>query len=873
MDDSKQPQHSEEESAVSPISLPQSKWKKFFKNQLLWIRIIVLLLTILFLSLSISYTIAQLLDAKLDLLTECEPKSREEIWRHSYESTFKYPADQTLNYESQYGITSDICLTTNRFEMNERQLWYSNKYKHEWKTHAVNAEFVLFLIMSIFCAFIILFSLTNIIIDIYYIHRDTLHKRSKFYRLYQNKKSSPKPSNIKQKRDQTEISSSSTSRSGKSWKKTMVKCMQSYNNMYFAYLAQDTTGWIVLKFMSEISELLVQSNALLIYNGYDIFDPYRKKTSLANKPQFIELFSGFIAFNAFGSGIIWMFYAIFPRKCYGLLFKRCLFFVDKFSDFLYIIFPFIMLYNDDYNAHANQGLVFLAQLHTHSGFSFFAIYFPMILLCCKCLWISISTTYRMRRQYFEEWKESNDIKNTDTPSTAPRVNRVDSDSFDNVPNTHTSNSDVQAQSTRDWDQSWIFKEHSKCNSNLKRFIIIILSLVLLTFGLVISIYPTKYIQDAKALCALVTEDTYESNNFSRDQLDLLQTHPELFLWDYCLYKVYPFTSKNSEEIACQCRVFVIEEWRNLKTDYEQRWNDLNITQQDMVHAALENWYSLEKFKSKGNEAPVYTTYNLQPELFNAPYMRAFEWSSARLRSMGSNRSESYWPLLEYLSIQKTYVLDTLPMDLFGLNRLKFLSLSDVGIATFPGGICKMKRLESLRIIGEQSIETIPRCVSRLQSLMIIVIDTCEVRDLPLGIFNMDNLVEFSLYDSFVDWEGVLEYNLADSVNTSNSAAVEMWFHDNFDFNQNTVFYLQRNPICSELNHAYKKINIASSFRKFLNATDDTCNFLYENVGFQFRSCRPLMIANGICDQEFCYAFCETYVFSNYIVCFHLYISY
>lgn len=80
----------------------ENKWFKFFTNFLFYIRVLILILTIFLTLLSLSYCIAQSLEPKLDLITECpEPKTREEIWQHSYESTFKYPPNQTINEESQ----------------------------------------------------------------------------------------------------------------------------------------------------------------------------------------------------------------------------------------------------------------------------------------------------------------------------------------------------------------------------------------------------------------------------------------------------------------------------------------------------------------------------------------------------------------------------------------------------------------------------------------------------------------------------------------------------------------------------------------------------------------------------------------------------
>ena len=123
-----------------------------------------------------------------------------------------------------------------------------------------------------------------------------------------------------------------------------------------------------------------------------------------------------------------------------LIFKRCLYFVDKFSDFLYIFLPCIAIYIDGYNQNRYDPLLFLAQLNTRSASAFIAVYFPLFFLCFKCLWISITSTYRMRKQYFEDWRCQID-PNHDTQSTT---------------------------SNEDWDKNWIHKNEGPYQGIIKR---------------------------------------------------------------------------------------------------------------------------------------------------------------------------------------------------------------------------------------------------------------------------------------------------------------------------------------------------------------------------------------------------------------------
>ena len=55
--------------------IKNNKYGKFFTNILFWNRIMVLVLTLFLLFLSAAYCTAQLFEAKLDLITQCEPKT------------------------------------------------------------------------------------------------------------------------------------------------------------------------------------------------------------------------------------------------------------------------------------------------------------------------------------------------------------------------------------------------------------------------------------------------------------------------------------------------------------------------------------------------------------------------------------------------------------------------------------------------------------------------------------------------------------------------------------------------------------------------------------------------------------------------------
>eukprot|EP01083_Nonionella_stella_P006007 17371_1 len=314
------------------------KWITLFKRSAFkfWTRIVTLVLTMILLTLSTAYCIAQLIDVELNIVDLCEPKSRDEIWQIA--ANLAGATDPQLTYETQYGWNSnESCLTTRKIYFNEDNLWYGNHYKHHW-LEEVEAKCIWFGLLAVYCVIILIYTLITLLFDILFVKRNCLHTKSRQFDHHLNHKSKDV---------------SNPNKTEKLYKNCLV--------IYQKYLGVDTVGWVIWMFINEMIEIVIQSNALLLYNGYNILDTtHSNAVYTATKPQFIVLFAGFIALNCFGSGLVWLSYGILPKYCHGLLFKVSLFFVDQFSDLFYSIFPFIIVIADEYNTLM---ISILAQTH------------------------------------------------------------------------------------------------------------------------------------------------------------------------------------------------------------------------------------------------------------------------------------------------------------------------------------------------------------------------------------------------------------------------------------------------------------------------------------------------------------------------------
>eukprot|EP01084_Bolivina_argentea_P022669 42136_1 len=273
---------------------------KLIQNKLFWSRICSLFLTLLLCLLSFSYCWAQILNVKLKIVSVCDdPPSREQIWKHSFEYSVEHSPNQ-LTSETQYGLNADQCWTTNRVQINTDNIWNKNYYTLS-PNHPINSQMFMFGLISVYCTIIIIFNIITLSSDMVSANKNLLHTKSPLYKEYE------KANNIQQIQISTKQNESRRGR--------FIRRVKTFDNKH---CSPDTTGWIVMMCSNEIIEIILQSQALLLYNGINLFDWNNENDIyLANKPQFIILFASIITFNCVGSATLWLFYCFLSKYCYG----------------------------------------------------------------------------------------------------------------------------------------------------------------------------------------------------------------------------------------------------------------------------------------------------------------------------------------------------------------------------------------------------------------------------------------------------------------------------------------------------------------------------------------------------------------------------
>ena len=111
---------------------------------------------------------------------------------------------------------------------------------------------------------------------------------------------------------------------------------------------------------------------------------------------------------------------------------------------------------------------------------------------------------------------------------------------------------------------------------------------------------------------------------------------------------------------------------------------------------------------------------------------------------------------------------------------------------------------------------------------------------------MPNVVEFSLFDGSVGWDEILDYNLPFDIDKNNITAVDLWFESNFNYNKDTIFWLQFNPICDAIESNMTDI-IPTIFEEFLLNNNIKCEF-YVKVDTEWHQlCTARSWGDGKCD--------------------------
>eukprot|EP01084_Bolivina_argentea_P081353 147322_1 len=581
---------------------------------------------------------------------------------------------------------------------------------------------------------------------------------------------------------------------------TIVKLYKKWNLLLFKYYYPDSQFKVISMVISELSEILMQCWALLIYGGVQSVS---FTFVVANEPIFVQSFALIIGLDAISVGILWLLYVIkFNEKWtkinlnaifHGTSFQSIVFVVDMIFDFVYTIFPFT-LYSG--NASLLFNIKALATLHSENGILFFAAFIAMCLLLQKCYSVLYSfdpvEIERRARKIVDQEIELIPFIQTEYISTSTN---------------NTNNTNIK--DTNEY-KTW------KSQQLKRRIAIGCIGILFLIFGFGIIISVHQYINNGYETC-------------SNPSQTILSEHPELYYWnDNCHSKLIPFDSYMTH---CDCREFDI-------VFTPKHYNEYNFTQQHII-SIMSNFKMMTYLNMEYSHEMILIVdhmiadgqlqlakelfyLNLTKECFLSKklnvlnlyrlYLIDLDWSSL-----------SQLKLLQILEIHNAIFENPVNWDNIGsLTNLKYLNLRESTrflSGEISDGICNLKQLRYLDIQTNE-ISKIPDCIGTLTELHGVNLrGSWELKYITPDIFHLPKIESIVAYFS----------GFKSSIIPNNGT---------WSKSLKTVF-LGDNPLCKNLNTLS---NASLLFIDHFDACFSPCSSI---------DCSAYEWGNGDCDSECC----------------------
>ena len=391
--------------------------------------------------------------------------------------------------------------------------------------------------------------------------------------------------------------------------------------------------------------------------------------------------------------------------------------------------------------------------------------------------------------------------------------------------------------------------------------IIGVSCMYLIFGIGFGVSVSLHFENSDSICSNPGES-------------VLIKHPELYLWDQCVYQTFPFTSltfwldlihEKHHASNCNCRQAKIDlsSFSNSFTITPSNVNFSNngtdgcdyddLSQNHMcliVESLLINWNMLEILHITDNSARMSISLT-DSKHYNSIHLKILHFENIAVTGLGDNIDK--WKNLEYFYISHSY-FQYWPESFENLNKISFLKLSESYLSDLPSNLCDMKNLRSINIAKSFStpypaINSLPDCITKLNLLQSILFYSSDISRFPVGLFNMPNIAEIG----FIVTDQIDITSFLDLINkTINSND-----HNNqFTWNEasQTVYSFRHSLLCEQLNEAsafevenrYELANI-EILLQFINETG-ACDEICDIESLETLSCTAFIWQNGVCDD-------------------------
>eukprot|EP01084_Bolivina_argentea_P279069 477040_1 len=473
---------------------PNKKKKCIFEfcNRYNILRICMIFITLIFIFVSLMYACGQVLELQLDSWF-CKPKSLEEITQHSVEHGFN-------------GGTNIGCWTNSTNKVDLQKLFFAGSYvayKGQWIQHnAWNIiQCILFSIPLAILLLILIYFTYRLFQDICVFNLGNWGKIAAM--------------NSKQKADKFTNPNHTCSCICASSK--WFDCL---TRIYNWFTTTDSKGWIFKTLLVDNLKIMLQTLAFFQYGGAqnDIFyiRIFDKKPNItpAEQSKYLILFAICLSLHSITLAISWSLYIFKHDLCMGRFFKISIFIINGIFHVFYFIFPLLLLGQQNWKDIKTV----MAKLHIDEWIVFVAILSPLYFLCWNVYRVWSHSTKLARDEWIQNVLPNKQNKNLAMQMTS--LIAVDDNVEDNNEDMKTNYNWLSTTMPNCDNKKCFFKEF------MKRFAILSVSMIWIIFGVWILTFTITHFDNSITKC-----NNY--HNFKHE-------YPELFLWKYCNYKVYPF---------------------------------------------------------------------------------------------------------------------------------------------------------------------------------------------------------------------------------------------------------------------------------------------------------------------------------------------
>ena len=424
----------------------------------------------------------------------------------------------------------------------------------------------------------------------------------------------------------------------------------------------------------------------------------------------------------------------------------------------------------------------------------------------------------------------------------------------------------QRQRKNNAKQQLYSPDRNKMVDNIAQAILICISFIYLIFGIGFSILVFTHFENSQQECSNPDSNIVEIS---------LQQHPELYFWDQCDFKTFPFksvdfwsTNSNDENnVNCNCREVQID--LSLFTDTEIARNSTSdiVTGCDTVNnlclmfeSMLINWNMLETiFITDGNDNTVKAAIDISLNFsvhYNAVHLKILHLDAVNVNILGESISK--WKNLEYLYISHTHFTNW-PQAFNKLNKLSFLRLDDSYLSNLPSNInlCSMKNLRGINIeqsltglASNEYITHLPDCNVNLDQLQSVIIHYGNMISFPYGLLSMSSIEEIGFM--FDTQFGVIEFlDIFNSSLNNDNDGMFTWNNANkteYSFSGSNVCNEMTNFDIAGFSNEYDDLENIDLLKESSNSTG-VCEVLCGIHTVHVFICPPFKWQNGVCDGD------------------------